>query len=186
MSIKYSSTGPLLARDESKSRESHIYSGQKSSHFTNKKGIDASIDKRNMELHEQARMAKYGSGVTRFAILNGDGQFDKDAVFESGGILFRPNHNGQFYAANESFLEEELKREEEIRDYVKKILKYCVNDETNKMIFGLNDKEYKDLFGPCTPAKREEYGARKDTIPQEVAELNCMASYMETLLLNLI
>jgi len=168
-------------RNQDLDKKTHISSGQLAKQFTNKKGLDAYIDKENMKEEEKKKLARFGSGTTRFAILNNDGSADPEAVFESDGIIFRPNTKGHFYAANEAFLEEELKREEQIRQYVKRVLKYCVNDEVNMHIFGLNDFGlYKKIFGPTDSSSiSTECGIVMDN---DIAQLNCMASYMESLL----
>lgn len=169
-----------VRQSDATGQKEHIRSGQLASQFTNKTGLDAQLDRDNMVAQEKANLAKFGPGVTRFALLDGNGAIDVNAVFEADGILFRPNKNGQFYAANEAFLEEELKKEEQIRKYCKRVLKYCVNDETNKTLFGLNDPTYQAIFGTgATKASLETFDIFTS---EEVAGLDCTAKYMESLL----
>lgn len=157
-----------------------LKTGMHASRVTNKKGIYANIDRDNMLAKRKQQLAAFGDGKSRFAMVDEDGIPTKDAVFVEGNILFKPNKNGVFSAVHESYLKEQLKIEEEINSYVKKVMGYLVNDKTNAQIFNMSDTEYTKIFGTSTKADFDNIGL-KDISP-EVMKIDCTASYMQMLL----
>jgi len=156
-----------------------LHSGMKASPYTNKKGLFAEIDKKNVLEKAKQKLAAYGSGVSRWAMVKADGTLDKEAIYENEGLIFKPNQKGVFGSIHEAFLKDQLEKEEQINNYVKKVIKYLVNDRTNAMIFSLEDDEYNKIFGPSDSATLYSLGI---TMEDDIAKLNCKASYMQILL----
>lgn len=177
-----------MSKNRSKAAETHrthfeedidIRSGMRADPYTNKKGLYAEIDKANIKERAKQKLAAFGEGVTRWAMVDVNGRALPDSVYVNDNILFRPNQRGVFSSVHESFLKDQLRKEEEINNYVKKVIHYLVNDRTNALIFGLSDDEYTDIFGPSSAAKMAAIGLKMD---EDVAKLNCKASYMQILL----
>lgn len=168
-----------VTKDGDTSKDTLFNNGMKANKFFTRSGFASAMDsqllKKNIEDYQRA----LGEGSYSIKVVDAKGDAVADPVLNIGGRTYFANGKGVHTIVDKKYMEEELKRAEEVEEYLNEMVEYAsASDVSLAKMLNEQMNTVKEICETGGYAAKITNNDTSNTISKDIDAVNCLPSVM--------